>query len=189
MAETSKARDYFKKCFSKNLLIKKAIIAAAAAILVISLSLSFYLWLKDKPDGTIIGQNGFWYINVDWNEGIGFSGLSGKTAAIFVIQTFMFLLLLTMYLLLTHDSVSCTFVALAMFGGLFNLFQRAADFHAVKSVLDYFTFGPWIKFPFIFNWPDMFVVIGIFGFVISYIVVTIIQAKSESHAKKEQNGQ
>ncbi|MCQ3907874.1 MAG: hypothetical protein MJ219_04070 [Mycoplasmoidaceae bacterium] len=42
MAETSKARKYFKKCFSKNLLIKKAIIAVAAAILVLSLSLSFY---------------------------------------------------------------------------------------------------------------------------------------------------
>lgn len=190
MAETSKARKYFKKCFSKNLLIKKAIIAVAAAILVLSLSLSFYFWLKDKPDGTIIGHNSFWYIYIEWNDGIGFSGLAGKTAAIFVVQTLMFLLLLALFLLVTHDNISSSFVALAIFGGLFNLFQRAADTHAVKSVLDYFTFGPWIKFPFVFNWPDIFVVIGIFGFIVSYIVVSIIQAKYEDYkTKNEQNGQ
>ncbi|MCQ3914862.1 MAG: hypothetical protein MJ201_03745 [Mycoplasmoidaceae bacterium] len=51
----------------------------------------------------------------------------------------MFILLLAIYLLITHDRISSSFVALAMFGGLFNLIQRGATGN--NAVLDYFQFG------------------------------------------------
>ncbi len=181
MTETSTAKDYFKKCFEPKQLIQKGIIAGAALIIVLSLSLSFYMWLKDVVPGTDIGVNGFWYLHIIWNDGIGWNVFSGNPAAIYVVQTFMFLLLLAVFLLLCHDRVTASFVALAMFGGLFNLIQRGAS--GTNMVLDYFQFGFWPTFP-VFNWPDTCVVIGVFGFVISFITVTIIQAVRESQNEK-----
>lgn len=178
MAETSEVKQYFKNCFDKKLLIQKAIIAGAALVLVLILSLSFYLWLKDKPEETIVGKhNRFWYLFISRNQGIGWSALKGNYPAIYAIQSIMFVLLLGIFLLLTHDKIASSFVALAMFGGLFNLIQRGAS--GDNFVLDYFHFGFWEDFP-TFNWPDTFVVIGIFGFVISYITLLIIQAVNEN---------
>ncbi|XQP55095.1 MAG: signal peptidase II [Mycoplasmoidaceae bacterium] len=177
MAETSKVKQYFKDCFNKKLLIQKAIIAGAALVLVLILSLSFYLWLKDKQEGSVIGYNGFWYIKIVLNYGIGFGGLKNNYTAIYIIQSLMFVLLLAVFLLLTHDKITSSFIALAIFGGLFNLIQRGAS--GGNFVLDYFQFGFWENFP-TFNWPDTFVVIGIFGFIISYITLTIIQAVREN---------
>ncbi|MCQ2956721.1 MAG: hypothetical protein MJ233_02520 [Mycoplasmoidaceae bacterium] len=62
----------------------------------------------------------------------------------------MFILLLAVFLLVSHDRITSSFVALAMFGGLFNLFQRAgAPVEHAHMVLDYFKFG-FMDFP-IFN--------------------------------------
>ena len=183
MAETSKIKQYFKKCFDKKLLLQKGIIALCALVLVLVMSLSFYFWLKD---GIEAKPNSFWYINVIWNKGMGFSMLEGNFAAIYALQSVMFVLLLAIYLLVTHDKISASFIALAMFGGLFNLIQRAcAPIEHANCVLDYFCFG-FMDFA-IFNWPDMFVVIGIFGFVISYITITIIDIVKEDKASKVKN--
>ncbi|MCQ3915455.1 MAG: hypothetical protein MJ195_01620 [Mycoplasmoidaceae bacterium] len=65
--------------------------------------------------------------------------MSGNPAAIYVIQSIMFILLLAIFILLTHDRITSSFVALAMFGGLFNLIQRGAS--GTNCVLDYFHFG------------------------------------------------
>ncbi|MCQ2747882.1 MAG: hypothetical protein MJ223_01195 [Mycoplasmoidaceae bacterium] len=51
----------------------------------------------------------------------------------------MFIILLAVFLLVTHDNISASFITLAMFGGLFNLIQRAAS--GTDMVLDYFQFG------------------------------------------------
>lgn len=182
MAETSKVKQYFTKCFDKKLLIQKAIIASIALALVLIFSLSFFFWLKDE-NGLVGKENGFWYIYVIWNEGIGFGALDGNYPAIYAIQSLMFILLLAIYLLITHDRISSSFVALAMFGGLFNLIQRGATGN--NAVLDYFQFGFWQNFP-IFNWPDMFVVIGVFGFVISYITLTIMEVVRENKKEKHE---
>lgn len=184
MAETTTVKDYFTSCFDKKLLIKKGIIAACALALILILSLPFYFWLKDKS-GTPFGTNGFWYIKIVWNEGIAFGGLSGNKAAIYVIQSIMFIILLAVFLLVTHDNISASFITLAMFGGLFNLIQRAAS--GTDMVLDYFQFGFWKNFA-TFNWPDMGVVIGIFGFVISYIVQLIINRKEKPVKEQKQEG-
>ncbi len=195
METTTQKPSYWQRMFNKKMLIQKAIIAAIALAIVLALSLSFYFWLHTKPEGMEIGKNGFWYISIVWNNGFGFNGLAGKTGTIYAIQSVMFVVLLAIYLFLCQDKVTASFVALAMFGGLFNLIQRAAESGAnVGCVLDYFAFGFWPSFA-IFNWPDMFVVIGIFGFVISYIVVTILQAKKDERDdliakhKKEQEKQ
>lgn len=181
MADTSKVKQYFKECFSKKMLIEKGIIAGAALVLVLIFSLSFYFWLKNEQPGVPIGKNGFWYLEVVWNNGVGWNALENNPAAIYAIQSIMFIVLLAIYLLLCQDRITSSFVALAMFGGLFNLFQRVGS--GTNAVLDYFRFGFWETFP-TFNWPDMFVVIGIFGFVITYITLTIIEAVRESRHDK-----
>ncbi len=178
---------YLAKCFNKKTLVEKAIILACALVIVVSLSLSFYLWLRSKEQGTVIGQNSFWYIEIQWNDGIGWSKLAGNTAAIYAIQSLVFIALTCVFVFVTNNRISASFIALAMFGGLFNLIQRAATPLSVfggtnPSVLDYFKFG-FFDFP-IFNWPDTFVVIGVFGFVISYITYVIIQSVKESRLEK-----
>ena len=174
---------YLAKCFNKKTLIQKAIIAACALVIVLSFSLSFYFWLKDMTEGQEIGKNPFWYIHIIWNDGIGFSALSGNLTAIYSIQTIMFALMVVIFLFLSNDRTSASFVALAMFGGFFNLIQRAAETGAhVGCVLDYFMFG-FMDFA-IFNWPDTFVVIGIFGFVISFITITVIDSVKESRKER-----
>lgn len=180
MAETSKVKEFFKGCFNKKTLIEKGIIAAAALVLVLIFSLSFYFWLRNKPEDVVGSRNNFWYIEIVHNYGLGFGGLRGNAPAIYALQSIMFILLLAIYLLLSESRITSSFIALAMFGGLFNLFQRAGS--GGDYVLDYFKFGFWESFP-VFNWPDMFVVIGIFGFVISYVVLTIMEAVAESKAK------
>lgn len=177
MEQTTTFNDYIKKCFSKKLLIQKGIIAGCALILVLAFSLSFFFWLNGKDDGVVGQENGFWYIWIERNPGIGWSAMSGKYGTICAIQSIMFVLLLALLIFLTHDKITSSFVSMAMFGGLFNLLQRATA--SDHCVLDYFRFGFWNNFP-IFNWPDMFVVIGIFGFVISYIALTVVQAAKDS---------
>lgn len=177
---------YLHKCFNTKTLITKGIIFACAAVLVLSLSLSFYFWLKDAPAEQPIIENPFCYIYVCWNDGMGWSALAGNTAAIFAIQSIVFLVLTSLFVFLTNSRVVISFISLAMLGGLFNLIQRAATPIAVTGkgvpcVLDYLKFG-FMDFP-IFNWPDSFVVIGVLGFVISYITVTIIDAKNEGNKK------
>lgn len=180
MNEQNKPKvSYLDKCFNKKTLIQKAIIASIAIVIVVALSLSFYLWLKDK-ENIPFGKNGFIYIEISWNSGMGWSALDDNPAAVYSIQSVMFILMLALYLFLCNDRITASFIALAMFGGLFNLIQRACN---DCYVLDYFHFGFWEGFP-IFNWPDTCVVIGIFGFVISFVTITIIQAVNESRREK-----
>lgn len=184
METTTQKQNYWQKLFNKKMLIQKGIIAAIAIAIVVAFSLSFYLWLRNTPENTQIGKNPFWYITITWNDGFGFGGLSGKTGAIYAIQSLMYVLLIAVFLLVCQDKITSSFIALAMFGGLFNLIQRAAETGATKGcVLDYFSWGFWPSFP-IFNWPDMFVVIGIFGFIISYIITSIIRSNREERAEK-----
>lgn len=169
-------KTYFKKMFTKKLVITKLIILAIAAVIVIVPGVCFYAWLAGK-NGLVTPQNGFLYIYVVYNDGIAFSWLAGNVGGIFAIQSIVFIILLAVYWLLVTDRVSTSFVALAIFGGLFNLIQRASNPSAM--VLDYFKFGFWPQFA-VFNWPDVNVVIGVFGFVISYITHLILQMVKES---------
>lgn len=183
----TKLQTFAEKAFNRKQLITKGIILSCAIVLVLSLCLSFYFWLHDKEDGTVIGQNPFWYIKIVWNSGVGWSALSNNPAAVYAIQSIMFVLLLSVFVLVVRDRWSASFVAIAMLGGLFNLLQRACEsgMHA-GCVLDYFRFGFWESFP-TFNWPDMFVVVGIFGFIISFIVYSIRKAIKEEKEEKAKN--
>ena len=66
----------------------------------------------------MLGQeNNFWYIKIIWNSGIGWSQLKDNPGAIYAIQSIMFILLLAVFLLVTNDKITASFVALALFGG------------------------------------------------------------------------
>lgn len=175
-----KIKDFFKKNFSKSQLITKSIILISSFAVVLIMSLGFYFWLRNENEFTEISKNGFWYIKIVHNYGIGFGGLKNNLLAINVIQSFMFILLFFIFMSMYQSTLTSIFISLAMFGGLFNLLQRAID-HG--WVLDYFQFGFWESFP-TFNWPDIFVVISIFSSAIVTIVVYITEYLNEKKISK-----
>jgi lipoprotein signal peptidase len=83
---------------------------------------------------------------------------------------------------------------MAFFGGMFNIFDRVIGFtlacnpglgHISNQVLDYFRFS--FKWG-IFNFPDIFILTGIIGACVLYIIFSIIDLvlarKADKHAKK-----
>jgi lipoprotein signal peptidase len=83
--------------------------------------------LRNEKELTEISKNGFWYIKIVHNYGIGFGGLKNNLLAINAIQSFMFILLFFIFMSIYQSTLTSIFISLAMFGGLFNLLQRAID--------------------------------------------------------------
>lgn len=175
-----KIRDFFKKNFSKKQILIKTIILISTLAIVLIMSLSFYFWLRDEKVGTEKFKNGFWYIKIVHNDGIGFGGFKNNLIAINLIQSMMFIFLFLIFAFTYQNILTTTFISLAMFGGLFNILQRAND-HG--WVLDYFQFGFWESFP-TFNWPDIFVVISIFSSIIITFVTSAMQFINEKKKSK-----
>ena len=170
-----KIRDFFKKNFSKKQILIKSIILISTLAIVLIMSLSFYFWLRDEKV-----KNGFWYIKIVHNDGIGFGGFKNNLVAINLIQSMMFIFLFLIFVFTYQNILATTFISLAMFGGIFNILQRAND-HG--WVLDYFQFGFWESFP-TFNWPDIFVVISIFSSIIITFVTSGMQFINEKKKSK-----
>ena len=175
-----KIRDFFKKNFSKKQILIKSIILISTLAIVLIMSLSFYFWLRDEKVGTEKFKNGFWYIKIVHNDGIGFGGFKNNLVAINLIQSMMFIFLFLIFVFTYQNILATTFISLAMFGGIFNILQRAND-HG--WVLDYFQFGFWESFP-TFNWPDIFVVISIFSSIIITFVTSGMQFINEKKKSK-----
>jgi len=180
---------YLQKCFNKKTLITKAIVFAIALVVVLIPSLVMYYWCLNQTSDMPWGHKSFIYIKIVHNDGIGFSALSGNVAAIYTIQTLILLVLISVYLFVANDKITMAFVALAICGGAFNLFQRMVPYTFLGAtyrncVLDYIQFGFWESFA-TFNFPDSFVVIGSIGFAISYITLSIIRAVKEDREEKK----
>lgn len=181
--------EYLQKCFNKKTLITKAIVFAIALVVVLIPSLTMYYWCLKQTSAMPWGEKPFIYIQIVHNDGIGFSALKGNVGAIYTIQTLILLVLIAVYLFVCNDKITMSFVALAICGGAFNLFQRMVPYTFMgvtyhNCVLDYIQFGFWKSFA-TFNFPDSFVVVGSIGFAISYITLSIIKAVKEDKKEKE----
>ena len=78
------------------------------------------------------------------------------------IVQLVFIILQILILNFFKNTIEIIFFSMIISGGLFNFFQRILS--VKKQVLDYFCFG-FFEFP-IFNVADVFIIIGIVGFMI-----------------------
>lgn len=85
------------------------------------------------------------------------------------IVQLVFIVLQILILNLCKKTIEIIFLSMIISGGLFNFFQRILSIK--KQVLDYFCFG-FFEFP-VFNVSDVFITIGIIGFMIVEMVKLI----------------
>ncbi len=180
---------YLKGNFTKGLNIRRLICMLIAAFIVIVPSMIMYFWTINQSANEPLGTNGFLYISIAFNEGVGFSLFSNSTAFVFLIQIFTSLIIL--FIIIFNKKWYYVFLlSLAFWGGVFNIIDRMVNVPWQQSiplpdwtVIDYFRFG-FMDFA-IFNFPDVFVCIGSFGFVIIYIIMTIIILSKEVKNDKD----
>lgn len=159
---------------NKKLFLKRLIFFFSVFLIVLIFSLSFYLIFKKYNDGDIVSKkNKFLYLLIKWNDGLGFSLLKGKFVAICITQ-FIFIVLQILILNFCKNIIEIISLSMVISGGLFNFFQRILSIQ--KQVLDYFCFG-FFEFP-IFNIADVFITIGIIGFM-TYGVVKLIKMSND----------
>lgn len=154
---------------NKKLFFKRLIFFFVVFSIVLIFALTFYLMFNRYYDGDVVSKkNKFLYLIIRWNDGLGFSILKGKYIAICIVQ-FIFIVLQILILNFCKNTIEIIFHSMTISGGLFNFFQRILS--TKKQVLDYFCFG-FFEFP-IFNIADMFVTIGIVGFMIGGMIKLI----------------
>ena len=147
---------------NKKLFLRRLIFFLSVFAIVLIFALTFYLMFRKCNDGDIVSKkNKFLYLLVKWNNGLGFSFLKGKFAAICIVQL-VFIVLQILILNFCKNTIEIIFFSMIISGGLFNFFQRILS--VKKQVLDYFCFG-FFEFP-VFNVADVFITIGIIGFMI-----------------------
>ena len=154
---------------NKKLFLRRLIFFLGVFTIVLIFALTFHLMFRKYSDGEIIlKKNKFLYLLVRWNDGLGFSILKGKFFTICIVQL-VFIVLQILILNLCKKTIEIIFLSMTISGGLFNFFQRILSIK--KQVLDYFCFG-FFEFP-VFNVSDVFITIGIIGFMIVEMVKLI----------------
>ena len=185
-----KIKQFFVKNFNKKNTITRLIFFAVAAVIVIVCSWPMHAWAMNAEKSTYGG--GLIQIDIALNDGVSFSILSGNVAAIYSLQSIMILIILCILLFCKKWYYVLT-LGTAETGAIFNFIDRMAPKSPVSlllpdaktnCVLDYFhfSFGKTS-----FNFPDVFILIGLISSVLIVIVITIIEAAKESKKKQEIN--
>lgn len=189
-------KKYMKINFNKKNNLVRLCSFLIASIIVIIPSTIMYCWAIDQIQLQPFGTNSFWYIKLALNNGVGFSILGNSPVwVVFLVQISINLVILLILLFMKKWYI-IGFLSLAFMGGTFNIIDRAIDqpmacveltnYHA--AVVDYFAFG-FMDFA-IFNFPDMFIVIGTFGFIISFVtdaIVTFVKEGKKEKKEKQEN--
>ena len=187
----SKAKQYLIFNFNKKNNLYRLMFFFIAILVVVVCSWPMHAWAMQSPIRTY-NQGGFIQISIILNEGISFGTFSNQTAIIYTLQTFMNLLILTA-IVCVNKWYYVLPASLSFGGGLFNLIDRmcpkdlACSTGVTKNaVLDYFQFFGKSA---IFNFPDVFVIVGVIGVCIAIFVVCIkdtINDKKNKEGKNEQ---
>ncbi|MDR0674964.1 MAG: signal peptidase II [Mycoplasmataceae bacterium] len=177
-----KISNYLKQNFSKKNNLLKLLCFVIALIIVLVPSLTCNLLIRD----------GQWTKGVVYNDGIAFSALRGKTTLVYVIQSLICFVIL-IAIIFTNKWYYFTLLSLAFLGGLFNIVDRATQylsptsiaFWGPNTVIDYLNTGNTTS-----NFPDVFILIGVIGFTVLYLIMSIFnitreKKKSEKTETKE----
>ncbi len=173
--ETKESLKLYKtKLFTKKVWFNKGISYVISSLIVLSLSLPMYFWAMNAK--TPIYDSWFIRINITLNSGVSFGILKGEIVAIILIQLFsIFLLFIAFFLVLKWYYSFC--ILISLHGATFNFLDRLIDTNVpslgmVKqnSVLDYFQFNMFGTQSAIFNFPDIFILLGIISISLIFLI-------------------
>jgi len=167
-------------------------IVSVAVVLIPALTMQLYL--RSVPSNHIWPNSNFIVIDPDFNDGIAFSALVGKVWVIYLLQSLMIILIFIAWFFI-KKWYYVVGLSLILTGSLFNILDRAiaisvpsASGDTENAVLDYFQ----LKFWFFglentcWNFPDLFIIIGAFWTVISFITKSIVDyCKEKKKATKK----
>ena len=166
----AKASRFFKENFNYHNTVMRAIWCSVALLIVLipSITLSVYVL---SPGSTITPV---------YNSGIAFSMLKEQTAGIFAIQSVLCVVLVALCLFCCKWYTILP-ASLATFGAFYNLIDRAIPKQGhFNCVLDYIGMGSSVC-----NVPDIMVLTGIGGLVVSTIVEIIVESVQEKKEKQK----
>lgn len=183
----AKIKEFFVRNFNKKNTITRLIFFAIAAVVVIICSWPMHAWAM-TAEKTHYGD-GLIQIDIALNDGVSFSILSGNVAAIYSLQSLM-ILIISCFLLFCKKWYYVLTLGTAETGAAFNFIDRIVPKSPVSMylpdashncVLDYFhfSFGKTS-----FNFPDIFILIGLITSVLVVIISTIIEIVNESKKKR-----
>ena len=183
----AKIKQFFVRNFNKKNTITRLIFFAIAAVVVIICSWPMHAWAM-AAEKTHYGD-GLIQIDIALNDGVSFSILSGNVAAIYSLQSLM-ILIISCFLLFCKKWYYVLTLGTAETGAAFNFIDRIVPKSPVSlhlpdashnCVLDYFhfSFGKTS-----FNFPDIFILIGLITSVLVVIILTIIEIVNESKKKR-----
>ena len=183
----AKIKEFFVRNFNKKNTITRLTFFAIAAVVVIICSLPMHAWAMNA-EKTHYGD-GLIQIDIALNDGVSFSILSGNVAAIYSLQSLM-ILIISCFLLFCKKWYYVLTLSTAETGAAFNFIDRIVPKSPVSlhlpdashnCVLDYFhfSFGKTS-----FNFPDIFILIGLITSVLVVIILTIIEIVNESKKKR-----
>ena len=183
----AKIKQFFVTNFNKKNTITRLTFFAIAAVVVIICSWPMHAWAM-AAEKTHYGD-GLIQIDIALNDGVSFSILSGNVAAIYSLQSLM-ILIISCFLLFCKKWYYVLTLGTAETGAAFNFIDRIVPKSPVSlhlpdashnCVLDYFhfSFGKTS-----FNFPDIFILIGLITSVLVVIILTIIEIVNESKKKR-----
>lgn len=183
----AKIKEFFVRNFNKKNTITRLTFFAIAAVVVIICSWPMHAWAM-TAEKTHYGD-GLIQIDIALNDGVSFSILSGNVAAIYSLQSLM-ILIISCFLLFCKKWYYVLTLGTAETGAAFNFIDRIVPKSPVSlhlpdashnCVLDYFhfSFGKTS-----FNFPDIFILIGLITSVLVVIISTIIEIVNESKKKR-----
>ncbi len=179
-----RCKQFLIQNFNKKNNLLRLIFFAIAAAIVIACAWPMHVFAMNAASSHY--GNGLIQIDIALNDGISFSILSGNPVAIYCLQATIILIILGCLLLCVKWYYILT-LGLAETGALFNFFDRMVPktpislSYAKSCVLDYFHFSFGRTS---FNFPDVFILIGIITATLISVVVTIINNMNESKSNK-----
>jgi lipoprotein signal peptidase len=102
------------------------------------------------------------------------------TAMIFFLQSFICVLILGV-IIFSSKWYFTILLSLAFMGGFFNLMDRA--FYSSLSTVPYVVIDYLPTLNTKSNFPDVFILIGIIGFAVLFIITTIVKTVQEKHSE------
>ncbi len=183
-----KVKTYLAKNFTKKLNLWRLIFFGIGVLVILATALPMELWVISAPK-SVYWSGKFIEINIQLNDGISFGMFSGSVALIYFLQIFIVLILLGIYIFIKKKYYQ-VFVSFAICGGIYNLLDRMVPkelaslvgYKYYNSVLDYFSFYGKTA---IFNFSDVFVLVGIIGFCVLLVIMLIVDVVKDSKKEKE----
>ena len=179
-----KFNQFLTQNFNKKNNLLRLIFFAIASAIVILCSWPMHAFAMNAQNPHY--GNGLIQIDIALNDGISFSILSGNTIAIYCLQGTIILIILGCLLFCVKWYYILT-LGLAEAGALFNFFDRMIPkdpislSYAKSCVLDYFHFSFGRTS---FNFPDVFILIGIITASLISVVTITINNMNDSKSNK-----